>query len=61
MCGAIPVLGDEDNDVYSGDYKVYRDRYVRRNSISRRFFKDVPYDEEEAKHNLSILRKKCIL
>ena len=53
MCGAIPVLGDEDNDVYSGDYKVYRDRYVRSNSI--------PYDEEEAKHNLSILRKKCIL
>lgn len=24
MCGSIPVLGDDDVDVFAGDYKVYR-------------------------------------
>ena len=49
MCGAIPVLGDDENDIYSHNYKFYRDSDVKQ------------YKQEWAEHNLKALIKESIL
>ena len=49
MCGAIPVLGDDDIDLFSNDFKYYR------HSDTKRYYK------KWAKHNLEILMEQNIL
>jgi len=48
-CGAIPVLGDNDTDIFSGDYKTYRhsDEKV--------------YNIEDANHNYETLLQRIKL